>query len=126
IPPNTTYWFAITSDASTINYGGANTTPNVFSGGGVNLLVGDNNPGTGHVGYAGAQLTLPFSPRFFRGFVTFRPATPCDDPSITFPTASASSVDLDTVCPGSTVELMAGGNMPGASGMTFQWQRSSS
>jgi hypothetical protein len=47
--------------------------------------------------------------------------TPCNDPTIVFPTTAVADADPDTLCQG-VVNLSLTTAMPAASGITYQWQ----
>ena len=75
IPANTTYRFLIHNTTSNFNYGGAATTPNSFTNGGVTIGTGNYTVSSRIVGYSGATPTYSsFSPRFWGGTITFEPA----------------------------------------------------
>jgi hypothetical protein len=70
IPAFTTYRFALQGSKGTAARGGA--TPNIFSSGGVDLLVGNNTSTGGQVGYFGWQnIGNSGTPYFFDGSITF-------------------------------------------------------
>lgn len=75
IPANTTYRFLVHNSGSAWYYGGATTTPNSFSNGGVLLGRGDYMIASQVVGYAGGTPNYnAFNPRFWCGTIIFEPA----------------------------------------------------
>lgn len=81
IPGGAQYRFALRNTGpGSCRYSGtgAALSPNTFSGGGVDLLVGNVQIAGLNVGYSGSGTGLTLTPRYFTGFVTFTPATqPC-------------------------------------------------
>jgi len=78
IPASTTYRFAVQTNGSNLNYGGATTTPNSFINGGVRIGNGNYMINSLNVGYWGNST----NPRFWCGTVTFMPAgPPCNPPT---------------------------------------------
>jgi trimeric autotransporter adhesin len=98
---------------------GAVLTPNTFSGGGVDLLLGDVQIAAAAVGYSGSGTGLTITPRYFNGFVTFQPALPCTNPPI--PGTVVSSAN--PVCFGQNFNLTIVGGT-GGTGQSYQWQSS--
>jgi len=79
IPAGAVYRFALrnTGPGSTRYSGtGAALSPNTFSGGGVDLLIGNAQLSGVNVGYSGSGTGVTLTPRYFTGFVTFAPAVP--------------------------------------------------
>lgn len=98
---------------------GANLTPNTFSGGGADLLLGDLQISGQAVGYSGSGTGLTLTPRYFTGFVSFQPALPCTNP----PTPGTVVSDANPICFGQNFNLtIAGGS--GGTGQSYQWQSS--
>ena len=95
IPANTVYRFAVTSSGTQIWYGGAATTPNSHTAGGVVIGAGSYQINGQNVGYAGAGGNLTTNPRFWGGTITFAPAAPCAFP----PTAGTAVVSNANPCP---------------------------
>lgn len=93
IPANTTYRFAIKSNKGTCIAGGV--TPNIFSGGGVDLLVGDNTSLGGPVGYFGwTNIGNSGTNYFYDGSISFSTTTAFTDVavrSIQFPNGSCNT-----------------------------------
>lgn len=79
IPANTKYRFCVQS-SNRVDYSTSNTS-NIFSSGGINLLIGNYQISGSNVGYAGSgtNVSLANNPRFFHGSVTFAPA--CNAPT---------------------------------------------
>ena len=126
IPNNTQYRFAIQS-SNGIRYSGTNNvndpipTPSSFSSLGVTLKAGDAQIAGLNVGYnvlfpAG---TMPNTPRFFSGSITFEPAPACVAPPIGSTTVSNVSI----ACQGTNFNLDLSGQSTGSS-LTYQWQSS--
>ncbi|MBL7765055.1 MAG: T9SS type A sorting domain-containing protein [Chitinophagaceae bacterium] len=98
IPPNTTYRFALQGSKGTACRGGA-ISPNIFTNGGVDVLVGDNIlPGqSARVGYFGWQnIGNSGTAYFFDGTITFAPANAFNDIqvlNITKPNAVCASTN---------------------------------
>ncbi|MEQ1675561.1 MAG: HYR domain-containing protein, partial [Chitinophagaceae bacterium] len=84
---------------------GAALSPNTFSGGGVDLLIGNAQIAAVNVGYGGSGTALTLTPRYFTGFVTFAPGTqPCAQnfDGVSAPALPASWVaSTPTTCAGS-------------------------
>ncbi|MEO7463647.1 MAG: GEVED domain-containing protein, partial [Ferruginibacter sp.] len=117
IPAGTQYRFAVWYVTTASHYSGAGAgtvTPNTFSGGGVNLKVGDVQIAGSYVGYGGAN-----NPRFWTGGIIFAPAGPCVNPPIAG-TATASS---NPTCSGAGFNVSLTGGT-GGTGQTYQWQSS--
>lgn len=79
IPAGTQYRFALRNTGpGATRYSGTGTalSPNTFSGGGVDLLIGNAQIGGVNVGYSGSGTGITLTPRYFTGFVTFSPAVP--------------------------------------------------
>lgn len=75
IPANTTYRFLVHNSGSAWYYGGATTSPNSFTGGGVLLGRGDYIISGQVVGYGGGTPNYnAFNPRFWCGTIVFEPA----------------------------------------------------
>lgn len=93
IPPSTTYRFALQGTKGTAVRGAV--TPNIFSSGGVDLLVGDNISTGGQVGYFGWQnIGVSGTPYFFDGSITVSAVTAFTDIqvlNITKPTSVCSA-----------------------------------
>ncbi|MBL7774276.1 MAG: T9SS type A sorting domain-containing protein [Chitinophagaceae bacterium] len=78
IPPNTTMRFALRSNKGTCVAGGV--TPNIFSSGGVDLLVGNNTSPGAAVGYFGwTNIGNSGTNYFFDGSITFEQTTAYND-----------------------------------------------
>jgi len=89
IPANTTYRFAVQTNATSLNYGASATTPNSFTNGGVTIGNGNYQINSLNVGYWGPST----NPRFWCGSITFVPAgPPCFAPS----GATASGITMTT------------------------------
>lgn len=100
IPPSTTYRFALQGSKGTTVRGGV--TPNIFSSGGVDLLVGDNASPGGQVGYFGwTNIGNSGLPYFFDGSITFAPAGAFTDLELN------SIIKPATVCASPSSNLMA-------------------
>ncbi|MBK8141755.1 MAG: hypothetical protein IPK57_12670 [Chitinophagaceae bacterium] len=115
--PNTALHY-YTGPGST-RYSGTGTAiaPNTFTGGGVNLKLGDVQIAGQNVGYGGSGTALTLTPRYFTGAITFSPAGPCTDPPVTGTvTASQNPVCLNT---NFNLNLVGG---TGGTGQTYQWQ----
>jgi hypothetical protein len=116
IPAGATYRFAISGPPFSPFYGGLATTPNLYSGGGLQIFVQDN---VNSPGYGGAFPGPPANtPRSFIGNVTFIPTNACTDPP-TPGTAIAPAI----ACIGGTFNLDLSGNSIGT-GQMYQWQSS--
>ena len=79
IPGNTTYRFALRNTGpGNCRYSGtgAALSPNTFSGGGVDLLIGNAQIAAVNVGYSGSGTGVTLTPRYFTGFVAFSPSAP--------------------------------------------------
>ena len=111
----------MTSSGTQIWYGGAATTPNSHTAGGVVIGAGSYQINGQNVGYAGAGGNLTTNPRFWGGTITFAPAAPCAFP----PTAGTAVVSNANPCPGSVVQLNVTGGTGGL-GQTYQWETSAS
>jgi hypothetical protein len=122
IPANTKYRFAIvSSNGITFSGNGAGSaTPSIFSGAGVNLLVGDSKIGTSFIGYSGTFPTMSNAPRWFTGGITVYPAIPCTGT----PVAGLAISTLTNNCSGSPFTLDLSGSTVGT-GITYQWDSSS-
>jgi HYR domain/Secretion system C-terminal sorting domain/Concanavalin A-like lectin/glucanases superfamily len=108
IPGGTQYRFALRNTGpGNCRYSGtgAALSPNVFSGGGVDLLIGNAQVAALNVGYSGSGTGLTLTPRYFTGFVTFAPGNqPCAQnfDGVTAPALPASwSATTVTDCAGS-------------------------
>jgi trimeric autotransporter adhesin len=115
IPANTQYRFAVWYVNIGSHYSGTGVgtvTPSTFSGGGVNLKVGDVQIAGSYVGYGGAN-----NPRWWTGAVTFQPSGPCVNP----PTAGTVTASSNPVCSGSSFNLSTSGGT-GGTGQTYQWE----
>ena len=113
IPGNTTQRFSLVNTNTAPRYAGAGT-PNVFSAGGVNLLLGNHQIAGQDVGYA-ATITN----RRWAGSITFMPADPCTG-QVSAGTATASITDACAAVP---FNLSLNGATL-ATGITYQWQSS--
>lgn len=120
IPANTSFRFCMQSTLG-VTYSGTGTgagtpSPNNFSAGGVDLLVGDATLGSGNIGYAGdAPAGTTFNARYFMGDITFDQAV-CIPTNATQPIIS--SVPSST-CAGSPITLsIISGSLNGAG----QWR----
>lgn len=115
IPAGTQYRFAVWYVTTASHYSGTGAgtvTPSTFTGGGVNLKVGDVQIGGQYVGYGGAN-----NPRWFTGTISFQPAGPCTNPPVPGTvTSSANPICLNTPF---TLSLTGG---TGGTGQTYQWQ----
>lgn len=120
IPAGTQYRFALRNTGpGNCRYSGTGSAiaPNTFSGGGVNLKLGDVQIAGQSVGYGGSGTALTLTPRYFTGAITFAPAGPCTDPPVTGTvTASQNPVCLNT---NFNLTLVGG---TGGTGQTYQWQ----
>jgi hypothetical protein len=116
IPAGTAYRFAIlgTGDRSPY-YATANSSANIYSGGGIDIISQDNpfSPG-----YGGTTSTPTNTPRGFYGSITFQAVDAC-----TSPTAGQVTVLPSLVCQGSPITLSVSGNSF-ATGNTYTWQSS--
>ncbi len=97
-------------------------TPNVFSDGGVNLQLGNFQIAGQNVGYGGVAPTAPAAntPIFFGGSITFANTTACTGTPNPGNTVSSSA----SVCP-NTPFTLSPQNPTSGSGVTYQWQSSS-
>lgn len=77
IPANTTYRFAMQTNASMLFYGGSTTTPNSFTSNGVTIGRGNFQINSLNVGYWG----MSTNPRFWCGTIVFTSGPPCTAPS---------------------------------------------
>src|SRR5690554_4187814 len=111
IPGNSTQRFSLVKTSSGPLYSSSGS--NVYSGGGVDLLIGGHQIGGQNVGYA-ATIT----PRYWAGSITFIPAIPCSGQVV----AGTASV-LPRSCPSEPVDLSLSGATV-AAGITYQWERS--
>jgi gliding motility-associated-like protein len=117
LPANTIYRFAISGPANSPFYGGAGTTPNSYSSGGLEIYVQDN---PNSPGYGGAFPGPPTNtPRSFIGSVTFTPTAACSEP----PVAGTAVASAALVCSGGSFNLNLTGNSIGTN-QTYQWQHS--
>lgn len=115
IPASTTYRFALQGTKGTAVRGAV--SPNIFSAGGVDLLVGDNASTGGQVGYFGWQnLGNSGLPYFFDGSITFAQTTAFTDlyiKSIIKPTnicSATSNIVTAQVCNKSPHNISFGTN----------------
>ncbi len=123
IPGNTQYRFALRATGpGTVRYSGTGTaiTPNTFSDGGVNLLLGDFQIAGANVGLSGPGTGLTNNPRYFTGSITFEPATACTG----VPLGGAAQSSINAVCNPTTPFVLSVTGSTSASGLTYQWQRS--
>jgi hypothetical protein len=116
IPAGTTVRFAAQA-TTTVVYGGATSTPNLFSAGGINLLVGSSTVSGLPVGYGGAFPTPTIQPRFFAGSLTFAPISPCTGT----PTPGSTTSNVLAACTGQTLNLGLQ-NATTGSGVSYQWE----
>src|SRR5688572_8637285 len=117
IPAGTQYRFAVWYVTTASHYSGTGVgtvSPSTFTGGGVNLKVGDVQISGQYVGYGGAN-----NPRWFTGTVTFQPASPCTNP----PVPGTVTSTQNPVCLGESFTLSLTGGT-GGTGQTYQWQSS--
>lgn len=119
IPAGTQYRFALrnTGPGNTRYSGTAAITPNSFTGGGVNLKLGDVQIAGLNVGYSGSGTALNTTPRYFTGSITFAPAGPCVNPPV--PGTVVSSLNPACLNVPFTLSLSGG---TGGTGQTYQWQ----
>lgn len=118
IPANTTYRFALLgTGARSPFYATANSSANIFSASGVDILGQDNPVSPGY----GGNSTPTNTPRGFYGSITFQPVDACSTP----PVPGTVTVLPSTICSGSPVSLSVNGNSF-ATGNTYTWQSSSS
>lgn len=115
IPAGQTYRFALQGSKGTAVAGGV--TPNVFSGGGVNLFVGNNTTPGGQVGYFSWQnIGNSGTPYFFDGSITIAPANTFNDIEVKRITKPASICNftsntiLASICNKGTQNLNLGTN----------------
>ena len=113
IPASSVQRFALVKPNSGPQYSGAGA-PNIFTAGGVNLLLGDYQIAGQNVGYAAG-----ISNRRWAGSITFMPAVPCSG-QISAGTAVASDANA---CSGRALTLSLNG-ATNAAGITYQWQSS--
>lgn len=100
IPASTTYRFALQGSKGTAVRGAS--SPNIFSSGGVDLLVGDNASTGGQVGYFGWQnIGNSGLPYFFDGSITFAQASAFTDVEI------RKIIKPTTACSSTSNTLMA-------------------
>ena len=117
IPANTTYRFAVSGPPFSPYYAPALSTPNFYSGGGLEIYIQDN---ANSPGYGGAFPGPPANtPRGFIGSVTFIPTVGCVNP----PTPGTARSSAVRVCSGQSFLLDLVGNSIGT-GQTYQWQSS--
>jgi hypothetical protein len=113
IPAGATYGLGFSG--TTIQYMTLPAGVNTFTGGGVELITGDN------VSWGGtAYPSTPANyPRGFIGGITFIPSVPCTSP----PTAGTLSAGTNPICPSinNTISMTGG---TGGTGQTYQWQSS--
>ncbi len=118
IPAGTQYRFALRNmGPGNCRYSGTGgvLSPNIFSGGGVELLIGNAQIAGVNVGYSGSGTALTITPRYFTGFVTFAPGTqPCAQnfDGVTAPTLPAgwsatTLLDCGTSNPWATVNTVS-------------------
>jgi hypothetical protein len=116
IPANTTYGMVVFAAAQRYH---TMVSPNIplttVSGGGCNILMGDN------ISYGGSTPpgTPTFTPRGWMGKITFVPALPCVSP----PTVTAATTTKAITCSGEQFQLGLSG-ASGGTGQTYQWQSS--
>src|SRR5690554_5247342 len=113
IPGNTTLRFALVKPNSGPQYAGAGT-PNVFSAGGINLLLGNHQIAGQDVGYAAT-----IANRRWAGSITFMPADPCAGQV----SAGAATASVTDACGNVPFNLSLTGATLGT-GITYQWQSS--
>lgn len=110
IPAGTTYRFALNTTGT--NYysgsGVGTASPNTFTTSGITMRTGDYQISGGYVGYGYSN-----NPRFFTGFATFMPATPCSGA----PTAGIAAYNPG--CPSSVG--LTGFTL--AANTSLQWQK---
>src|SRR5690606_21706087 len=112
IPGNTTLRFALVKPNSGPQYAGSGS--NIFSAGGVNLLLGNHQIAGQDVGYAAT-----IANRYWAGSITFMPADPCTG-QVSAGAATASATDA---CGAVPFNLSLNGATL-ATGITYQWQSS--
>jgi len=120
IPAGIQYRFALRNTGpGSVRYSGTGTaiTPNTYSGGGVNLKLGDVQIAGSNVGYSGTGTGLTLTPRYFTGAVTFQPAGPCTNP----PVPGTVTSTQNPVCLNTNFTLSLSGGT-GGTGQTYQWQ----
>jgi trimeric autotransporter adhesin len=120
IPGNTQYRFALRNlGPGNVAYSGTGAiTPNSFSSGGINLLLGDVQIGGQSVGYSGTGTGLTITPRYFTGEITLTPATACSG----IPTGGTAQSSLNNICSPTQVFTLSVTGSTAASGLTYQWQ----
>lgn len=121
IPALTTYRFYLTS--ANVQYTGIGTGPSgvsplVSSNLGINFMVAEAQFAGQNVGWGGGN----FSPRAFLGSVTLNVLS---SPCVGQPTAGTATATPNNPCPGTNVTLALTGTTA-ASGLAYQWQRSTS
>lgn len=121
LPAGAQYRFAIES-TNGVAYGAATSTPNTISADGVSLKTGDAQIAGANVGYAlNPMPTLANNPRFFAGKITWALETVCSGAY----NSGATLSTLATVCPLIPFTLsVANTPIPGTTGLTYQWQSS--
>ncbi len=119
IPPATQYRFAVVASKGMVFSFNPIPTPNIFTNGGINLKVGDNQIAGQTIGYAGVFPALPVAntPTFFGGSITLVPAVPCSGA----PAPGATQSTATTVCPQVPFTLSTS-IAAGITGLTYQWQ----
>jgi subtilisin-like proprotein convertase family protein len=121
LAPGAQYRFAIES-TNGVAYGAAGSTPNTITADGVSLKTGDAQIAAQNVGYAlNPMPTLANNPRFFAGKITWALETLCSGAYVSGATIST----LPSVCPLTPFTLSIANNpAPGTTGLTYQWQSS--
>ena len=115
IPAGVIYRLALVASVNGPYYGSSGAGPDIFSGGGVDILTQGNTASQTYVG----PITGPTStPRGFFGSLTFEPAAPCSNPF----TAGNTVSNFSNVCAASTFGLSLSGSSGLGTGTTFQWQ----
>src|SRR5690606_11792427 len=112
IPGNTTLRFALVKPNSGPQYAGSGS--NIFSAGGVNLLLGNHQIAGQDVGYAAT-----IANRYWAGSITFMPADPCTGQV----SAGAATASVTDACGAVPFNLSLNGATL-ATGITYQWQSS--
>lgn len=119
IPAGTTVRFAAVASTSVV-YGGATSSPNIFSAGGINLLVGSSAITGQPVGFGGAFPTPTLQPRFFAGSLTFTAVSPCTGT----PSPGNTTSNVLAACTGQSINL-ALQNSTSGTGVNYVWERDS-
>lgn len=93
---------------------------------GVKIITGTNISWVGYDDIFYSSGTPSFSTWGFIGCLGFNQVAPCTDPSIVYPTSATPAASPMIVCGAGTTNLSISSYVPFATGITFQWEQSTS